>query len=160
VALIRVLNGGTTTDLDPAWSRIAALVPNVLAFVNPPAQVDALFATGGAWIAFNGSGRIADLAATGVPVAMAIPKEGALANPDFFEVVRNAPHPRLAQEFVNFALSPEMQVEIATHMNLAPVNEKTELKPEVAERFHVDMAAFDANLGPVTQRWNELVAHK
>jgi hypothetical protein len=33
VAFISVLNGGTTTDLDPAWSRIAALVPNVLAFV-------------------------------------------------------------------------------------------------------------------------------
>lgn len=171
LALTSVLNGGSTADLAPAWPRIKALVPNVLAFVNPPAQMDALFATGGAWIAYNGSGRIGDLAATGVPVAMAIPKEGALANPDFFDVVHNAPHPHAAQEFVNFALGAEMQAQIAEHMELAPVNTKTKLPPEIAARFrfgpkgveslrHVDMATLNAKLDQVTQHWDELVAHK
>ena len=102
---------------------------------------------------------------------MAIPKEGALANPDFFDVVRNAPHPRVAQEFVNFALGADMQALIAEHMDLAPVNTKANLPPTIAARFqfgpkgveslrHVDMATLDAKLDQVTQHWNELVAHK
>jgi spermidine/putrescine-binding protein len=76
-----VLEGGSPSKLDPARAKLPGLIPNTLGFIDPAVQMDVLLSTGGAWLAFNGSGRIAALAATGVPVAMAIPKEGGALRP-------------------------------------------------------------------------------
>ena len=171
LGLLSVLEGGSPANLDPAWARLPGLIPNSLAFVGPAAQVDTLFATGGGWLAYNGSGRIAALAATGVPVAMATPREGAVLNPNPLDIVKGAPHPRLAREFVNFMLRPDSQTAIAKGMLLGPVNRKVTLDPATAAKVpygpdviarlrQIDDGPINDRLGALVQRWNEMIARK
>lgn len=165
---IAKLTGGSAENLQPAWDKFKELVPNALALVEPPAQVDAQFMNNSAWIAFNGSARIHDLAARGVPVAMVTPKEGALLYPQQFDVVAGAPNAELAQQFINFTLSPEMQQEIAKSMLLGPVNRTVKLDPATAAKVpygakeaealvHLDMDPINANLAPLTAKWTRMI---
>jgi putative spermidine/putrescine transport system substrate-binding protein len=169
LGLLAVLEGGSPARLDPAWAKLPSLVPNALAFVDPSAQLDMLFATGGAWLAFNGSGRVAALAATGVPVALAIPKEGGVLNPNSLDIVKGAPHPKLAKAFVDYMLSPEAQIQIAEGLLLGPVNRKVVLDgpitaqvpygPEaVAKLRQIDNTPINDQLGTLVQRWNGMIA--
>lgn len=171
LGLLAVLQGGSPANLDPAWAKLPGLVPNALAFVDPSAQLDTLFATGGAWLAYNGSGRIAALAATGVPVAMAIPKEGGVLNPNPVDIVKGAPHPMLAREFVNFMLRPDSQVAIAKGMLMGPVNRKAVLDPETAAKVpygpdalaklrQIDDAPINDRIGALVEKWDEMIARK
>jgi putative spermidine/putrescine transport system substrate-binding protein len=171
LGLLSVLQGGSPANLDSAWAKLPGLVPNALAFVDPAAQVDTLFATGDAWLSYNGSGRIAALAATGVPVAIAIPKEGGVLNPNPVDIVKGAPHPMLARAFVNFMLRPDSQAEIAKGMLLGPVNRKVKLDPETAAKVpygadviaklrQIDDAPINDSIGPLVERWDEMIARK
>jgi putative spermidine/putrescine transport system substrate-binding protein len=155
---------------EPAWEKIAKLVPNALTFVNPPAQVDALFATGGGWIGFNGSARIGQLAAHGVPVALAVPKEGAVVNPNQFVLVKNGPNAALANKFINFALSVEAQEQIAKTMLLGPVNKKVKLDADAATKvpygeateklWLIDQDPVNENIKELLDRWTKVVSAK
>jgi putative spermidine/putrescine transport system substrate-binding protein len=168
---IAALNGGSNDKLDPAWDKFKALLPNALAFVDPPAQIDALFSTGSAWIGFNGSARVHDLANQGAPVAMIIPKEGGILYPQQFDIVEGAPHPELAQKFINFTLSPESQAQIAETMLFGPVNKTVKLDEavaakvpygadEVAKLEHLDISEINKNLQSLTSRWTAMVGRR
>jgi putative spermidine/putrescine transport system substrate-binding protein len=169
LGLLAVLEGGSPAQLDPAWAKLPGLVPNALTFIDPAAQLDVLFSTGGAWLAFNGSGRIGALAATGVPVAMAVPKEGGALNPNYLDIVKGAPHPTLAHAFVEYMLSPEAQALIAKTMLLGPTNKKVSLDEDLAAKVpfgadtvarlrQIDSDPINDNIGTVVQRWNKMIA--
>jgi len=171
LGLLAVLQGGSPADLAPAWAKLPGLVPGALAFVDPSAQIDVLFSTGGAWLAYNGSGRIAALAATGVPVAMAIPQEGGVLNPNPIDIVKGAPHPMLARAFVNFMLRPDSQAAIAKGMLLGPVNRTVTLDPDtaaqvpygpdaVAKLRQIDNTPINDNMAALVHQWNEMIARK
>jgi putative spermidine/putrescine transport system substrate-binding protein len=157
-------------NYEAAWAKIATLVPNALTFVNPPAQVDALFATGGGWIGFNGSARIGQLASRGVPVALAVPKEGAVLNPNQFVIVKNGPNAALANKFINFALGVEAQEQIAKTMLLGPVNKKVKLDAASAAKvpygeatkklWQIDQDPINEDIKPLEQRWTKVISSK
>jgi putative spermidine/putrescine transport system substrate-binding protein len=167
-SVVAELTGSKPSNYEPAWAKIGKLVPNVLTFVNPPAQVDALFATGGAWIAFNGSARIEELAARGVPVALAIPKEGSVLNPNQFVIVKNGPNAELAHKFINFALGVSAQEQIAKTMLLGPVNQKVKLDAAVAAKvpygetakklWIIDQDPINKDMKALVQRWTTVVS--
>jgi putative spermidine/putrescine transport system substrate-binding protein len=147
---------------------VKELIPNALAFVDPPAQVDALFGTGSAWVGFNGSARVHDFAGTGAPVAMVLPKEGGILYPQQFDIVADAPHPDLAQRFIDFAISAESQKQIAESMLLGPVNKTVKLDDAAAAKVPYGeknvSALLNLNIGPInkdlqslTARWTSLI---
>lgn len=165
---IAALNGGSVTNLEPGWKKMQEILPNVLAFVDPPAQVDALFGTGSAWIGFNGSARVKDFARTGAPVELAIPKEGGILYLQQFNVVEGAPHPDLAQKFIDFTLSPEAQRMIAESMLFGPVNKTVTLDEATAAKVpygeknvsaleHLDIGPVNDKLRELTARWTAMV---
>jgi len=167
-AKIADMNGGSVTNLEPAWNKMKELKSNVLAFIDPPAQVDALFGTGSAWIGYNGSARVHDFAGTGAPVAMVLPKEGGILYPQQFDIVAGAPHSDLAQEFINFTISPEAQKMIAENLLLGPVNKTVRLddkaaakvpygEKEVTSLLHLDISPINQNLQSLTARWTAMV---
>jgi len=167
-AKIADLNGGSVTNLEPAWNKMKELKPNVLAFIDPPAQVDALFGTGSAWIGYNGSARVHDFAGTGAPVAMVLPKEGGILYPQQFDIVEGAPHPDLAQKFIDFTISPEAQKMIAESLLLGPVNKTVKLDDKAAARvpygekevtslLNLDIGPVNQNLQALTARWTAMV---
>lgn len=162
------MNGGSISNLEPGWAKIKELVPNALAFVDPPAQVDALFGTGSAWIGFNGSARVHDFAGTGAPVAMVLPKEGGILYPQQFDIVEGAPHPDLAQKFIDFTISPEAQKMIAEKLLLGPVNKTVKLDDAAAAKvpygdknvnalLELDTGPMNKDLQSLTARWTAMV---
>ena len=169
-SVVAQLTHAKAPDFAAAWPKIAALAPNVLTFVNPPAQVDALFATGGAWIGYNGSARIGELEARGAPVALATPKEGSVINPNQFVIVKNGPNPDLANKFIDVALSIEAQEQIAKTMLLGPVNRKVKLDAAAAAKvpygdavkqlWLIDQDPINANMKQLVEHWTEVVSKK
>ena len=169
-SVVAKLTDSEPPSFKPAWDKMKQLVANASAFVDTPAQLDALFATGAAWITFNGTARVGQLAANGVPVASAAPKEGAIVNPLQFLVVKNGPNPKLATKFINEALGVEAQKEMAKRLLLGPVNRKVELSPEVAAKvpyresteklWLIDQDPINANIKTLTERWTEVVSSK
>ena len=169
-SVVAELTGAKAPDFEAAWPKMEQLVANAFAFVDPPAQLDALFATGGAWITFNGSARVGQLANNGVPVAFAAPKEGAIVNPLQFLVVKNGPNPELATKFINEALGVEAQKEMAERLLLGPVNKNVELSAEAAARvpyresteklWLINQDPINANVKALTERWTEVVSNR
>ena len=169
LGLMAKLDTGKTTSLDTVWPKLEKLAPNVLSYPTAAAELDQMFAAGGGWIAPNGSGRISALAATGVPVAMAIPKEGAALNPNWMDVVKHAPNHEMALAFVNFMLSPESQYDVATKAQFGPVNKLVKLTPEQAKDvpygpdvvkslIPVDLGELENQLPAITDRFSRLIA--
>lgn len=77
--------------------------------------------TGQYIIGTHGSVRILPLAKAGVPVRAVTPSEGAFLTESFVAPVKNAPHPKLAQEFVNWYLRPQAQEKLMTKTFYGPV---------------------------------------
>jgi putative spermidine/putrescine transport system substrate-binding protein len=128
------LEGGSERNVDPAFRKLKELAPAAPTFVNAPAELDNLLRQGEVWITFNGSSRVYELAATGFPVDFVYPREGAIIFGNWFEVVKGAPHPELAQEFVSYLISADAQELFARHVFFGPINRQTKLDPETAKR--------------------------
>ena len=78
---IAKMNGGSETNIEPAFEAMKKLLPNVGAISPSPGALAALFQQGEIDIAFNYWNNVALLAAKGVDIAFASPKTGAVAGP-------------------------------------------------------------------------------
>lgn len=167
---LAVMNGGTPTNLEPGWEQLEELVPNAT-WVSPPAQMQSLLANGTGWIGFNGSARSYAAIEAGDPVGFVYPKEGAIAYPQYFDVLKSAPQPDLAQKFVDFALNNESQKGMADGALMGPVNSTTQLPKDMAETVpygdkaiaklkFVESDHVNDTLTEVTKRWTRLVGGK
>src|SRR5690606_2325370 len=127
------LRGGDINNVEPGFKAIIDEVnPNVLAWELSPGKMTELLQNGDGVLGVWGSGRVKALQDTGFPVEFVYPKEGSFA---LFTAVCpvKKPDPKpVAQEFIQFLLSPEAQAVFADGQAWGPVNSKTELTPEVA----------------------------
>jgi putative spermidine/putrescine transport system substrate-binding protein len=128
------LEGGHERSVDGAFRKLKELAPAAPTFVNAPAELDNLLKQGEVWITFNGSSRVYELAAAGFPVDFVYPKEGAIVFGNWFEVLKGAPHPELAQEFVNYLIGAEAQELFARHVFFGPINRQAKLDAETARK--------------------------
>jgi len=161
------MNGGSGQNLEPGWDAFQRMVDQDATWVSPPAQVQSMLADGSAWLAFNGSSRAYAAKAAGDPVEFVYPEEGAIAYPQYFDVLKSAPHPELAQEFVNFALGEQAQKGMAEIAMMGPVSQDVELTDEVAAnvpyREEVEQLNFvesekvNETLDEITKRWTRMV---
>lgn len=161
------MNGGSGDDLEPGWDAFQKMVDQRTTWVSPPAQMQSLLADGSAWVAFNGSARAYAAKAAGDPVDFVYPDEGAIAYAQYFDILKSAPHPELAQDFVNFALGEQAQQGMAETAMMGPVSQDVELSEEVAatvpyreevEQLNfVDSDTVNETLDEVTQRWTRMV---
>jgi putative spermidine/putrescine transport system substrate-binding protein len=126
VALMTRLAGGTEKDVRPGIEKIKSLRQsgNLTQFANSTAELDNALVQGQAWMTVNGSARAFILKGQGAPIDFVFPKEGAGYFTNYFDVVKNAPHPKAAQIFVDYLVSPEAQLLIAKGTVAAPVNKK------------------------------------
>ena len=113
----------------------------------------------------NSAPRIDLLKRKGFPAELVYPEDGIPQIGVVLDVVKGAPHPNLAQEFVNWVLGEEMQAIIANEMASAPVNKHVQLKPEVAaglvygpekvaKLVRFDYQAVHRNFADWLDRWN------
>jgi putative spermidine/putrescine transport system substrate-binding protein len=122
------LGGGGEKNIEPGFKAFKDEVgPNVLVYEPSPGKMTELFQSGQAVIAVWGSGRAKALADTGFPAAFVYPKEGGIAlGVAACPIAGGATKPE-AQTFLQFLVSPEMQIVLAEGAGLGPVNKSAEL---------------------------------
>jgi putative spermidine/putrescine transport system substrate-binding protein len=164
VIMMARLNGGGEKNIDPGFKVMRDdVAPNVLTFEAQPGKMTELFQSGQAVFGVWGSGRVKAFQDTGFPVEFVYPKEGAMALGISACPVAKPNASPLAQEFIAFMLSPEIQVVHAKGAGAGPVNKKAELPPElqkglpygdaVGKLLTVDWDTVNANRTAWNNRW-------
>lgn len=164
VVMLARMNGGGEKNIDPGFKVMKDEVgPNVLAYEPQPGKMTELFQSGQAVFGVWGSGRVKAFQDTGFPVEFVYPKEGAIALGISTCPVAKPNASPLAQEFIAWMLTPEMQAVHAKGAGSGPVNRKTTLTPEVAKGLPygdavaklltVDWDTVNANRTGWNNRW-------
>lgn len=128
-------NADYLATVDPGVQKLTALAPAVQTW-EPKPDAYTLVANGTASMAIGWNAR-SQLHAAEAPgrIAAATPQEGSVAQVNVLSVVAGTPQRDLAEDFVNYALSPEVQARFSTAMPYAPTNTKATLPPDVAARI-------------------------
>jgi len=125
---IAKMNGGSDTNIEPAFDAIKRLLPNVGAIAASPGALAALFQQGEIDIAFNYWNNVALLAAKGVDIAFAKPRSGAVVVRTSAQIVQNNQDPKLALEYIDTVMSPSVQTGLeAAPWVMMPTNKKVPL---------------------------------
>jgi putative spermidine/putrescine transport system substrate-binding protein len=159
------LNGGGEDNIEPGFEVMTEQVaPNVLVFEPSSGKMSELFQGDEIALSIWGSGRVKALADTGFPAKFAYPKEGAVALIVAVCPVVNSDVPEEAQAFIQYVLSPQVQVWLAEYMGNGPANKNAELTGDLAETLPygpekiqqlitVDWNTINENREEWTQRW-------
>lgn len=159
------LNDGGEENIDPGFEAMAEEVaPNVLVFEPSSGKMSELFQGEEIAMSIWGSGRVKSLADTGFPAKFAYPEEGAVALMIAVCPIVNSDVPEEAQAFIQYVLSPEVQVQLADVMGAGPTNKTAELPEELAEGLPygpeqvgkliaVDWDTINPKREEWTQRW-------
>ncbi len=122
------ISGGGESNIEPGFKLFESKIDsNVLVYEPSSGKMSELFQNGEIAMSVWGSGRLKSLADTGFPGEFAYPKEGAVNLLIGACPVVNSDVPELAQDFLKFIVSPEMQQHFAVKKGWGPVNRKTEL---------------------------------
>ena len=84
-------------------------------------------------VGIHGSVRVVPLAKAGYPVRFVVPEDGTALSYTAAAPVANGPHPKLAQEFINWFLTPETQTILMTDATYVPVNPKVKIPDELRQ---------------------------
>lgn len=163
------LNGGGESNIDPGFeAMIDRIGPNVLTYEPSSGKLSELFQSGDVALAVWGSSRAKALAGTGFPAGFVYPKEGAVALMAAVCPVVDSDVPDLAQSFVRYLVSAEVQAKLAEATGFGPVNKNTKLSPElensvpfgpekVGKMVSVDYSIINKQRQEWTKRWNRQV---
>jgi putative spermidine/putrescine transport system substrate-binding protein len=129
------LRGGGEKNIDPGFKAMKDEIgPNVLVYEPSPGKMTELFQSGQAVIAVWGSGRAKALADTGFPASFVYPKEGGVTLGVSSCPIAGSKNAAESQAFLQYLLSPEVQVMLATEgAGLGPVNKKAEVPTDKRE---------------------------
>ena len=100
----------------------------------------------------------------GAPIDFAYPKEGADFFANYFDVVKNGPHPNAAQAFVNYLLGVEAPAILSKHF-YGPINKNVRLPDEIDRKVpygaprinslvRIDRHKMDQHLDAWAEAWN------
>lgn len=123
-------NGGSIDNIEPGIDRMAELMKsgNLVGSLDVESQMVSLFETGDAAIGMLATGRMRDLLSKGVTnVAFTRPEEGTFPLISSINIHKDATYPDMAANFVNYVLSPEVQVAFATRNLYAPTVNNAEV---------------------------------
>jgi putative spermidine/putrescine transport system substrate-binding protein len=136
-------------DIRPGVQRLVALAPAVQTW-EPKPDVYTLVVNGTAAIGIGWNAR-SQLNADQAPGRLAVvtPQEGTVAQVNVISVVKGTRERDLAEAFVNYALSPEVQARFSTVMPYAPTHTGVRLDDAVARRIPLFDQAQRDRLIPV-----------
>lgn len=123
-------NGGGIDSMEPGIDRMAELMKsgNLVGSLDVESQMVSLFETGDAWIGMMATGRLRELLSKGTDnIAFVRPEEGTFPLISTVNIHKDATDPDMAANFVNYVLSPEVQVAFATRNLYAPTVKNAEI---------------------------------
>ena len=101
------MNGGGVHNIDPGFDKLAQIAPGVVDWPTSIGVYEQLFLSGEAILGVDEWVDGITMRNKGLPVEIAIPKEGTYSSPAAAAIVKNAPHPRGAELFLDFLISEE-----------------------------------------------------
>ena len=152
-------------DIDRALRSLSRLRKNVAGFWETGTEGMQLLERKDAVLGVLWNGRAQSLIDKGAPLA--IEWNEAKRHNVFWSVLKGAPNRRNAQRFLDFAMQPRVQAELARLSNYGPANREAhrhipaqvaaklpDTRERVAHSFPEDSAWWADNLATVTERWN------
>jgi len=121
------INGGSEENMAPAFAFVKKLLPNVAAVVAHPDELTTLFQGGQIDFSVHYINDIEALKAKGVPVALVRPDSNWGLVSSTMHIVKNTMVPESAAQYINTALSLEVQQKMsdAPYFFVAPTNKGT-----------------------------------
>jgi putative spermidine/putrescine transport system substrate-binding protein len=159
-----ILNGGSLANIDPGFEALKRLKPNTITYWTSMQQIGNMLSSGDAWLGIWSSDRAASLIQSGAPVALAHLKDKPMLFGNAIGTVKGTKHLKLAQAYVNFVLSAEVQGNVLSAAILAPTNKNAVLtdaaKPFVVDPRGaqvIDWAAVAKDMPTWLDRWNRTI---
>ncbi|MDQ0186021.1 extracellular solute-binding protein [Cytobacillus kochii] len=162
---LAIANGGSTDNVDPGIEKAKELAGYSTTFYKNSTQVMPAIQQGAADLSVLGSYVISDLAESGIPIKMAIPKEGVPLQAFSATLVKNTPKEEQALQFIDYLVSEEAQSLIAEE-GFYPIAEGVELPEKYQESigiaeddptFKPDVPQFAEIRAEWSDRWNKEV---
>jgi putative spermidine/putrescine transport system substrate-binding protein len=133
IVVSAILSGGDATTWEKGQAKLKALKPSFKAFYTNDANSQQLIASGETPVQVILSMNAHFIAAEGVPVTLVIPKEGAVLGIDTVAIMKGSKKAELAYKFINAALDPQVQAEVATFKKGSPMVRDAKIDPAVAK---------------------------
>lgn len=143
------LGGGGVDNMEPAWARLKAQKPYVGVVVTGSPEAVPHFENGQVWISPYWSARSGYYIDRGLPLEMVIPNEGVIGLLDVACVPVGAKNKKLAYEFLNYRLDPDVQRAWALAYFSSPTRTGVpDLPAKFAESQITSQAKFDKTQFP------------
>ncbi|MFC4277400.1 ABC transporter substrate-binding protein [Achromobacter aloeverae] len=127
-----LLSGGDAATWQKGEEKLKALKPNFKAFYTNDANSQQLIASGETPVQVLLSMNAYYMIGQGVPIKVAMPKEGAVLGVDTMAIMKGSPRADLAYKFIDIALSPEVQARIVAAKKASPVIDDAKVSAEDA----------------------------
>lgn len=152
----RPLNDADAASLATAQADAIRAKANLRAYKSATVKADLL--AGDVWIAQMWNGDAAQAAAENPRIGFMVPAEGSAIWTDAFVMLKHAPHPRAAHEFLNYALRGDVAAAVADATGYGSPNAAAlalQRRP-VAFPTEAEMSRLEyfADLGAATERWD------
>lgn len=126
--------GGSQEDVDAAFKLLADNKDNVAQFYTTSSDVQTAFTTGEIAVTVFMDMNVPTLKDAGLNVEWVEPAEGCFSAAATINVIKDCPNPELAQLYVNYMLSDEVQSRVADQISEAPTS-KNATMPEDKQAY-------------------------
>ncbi|MGG5253578.1 ABC transporter substrate-binding protein [Neobacillus sp. SM06] len=162
---LALANGGSIDNMAPGLKKAKELAGYSSTFYKNSTQMMPAIQQGAADVTVMGSYAIAELAASGVPLKMTVPKEGVPLQAFSAALVKNDPRKEAAAKFINYIISKEAQALIADKgfypvakgMKIAKKYEDSIGLKDTDKTFKPDFAKFAAIRAEMSDKWSKEV---
>jgi len=166
ISLARI-NGGGEANIEPGFEALPTLLKNSRSVFNDGPTMTQQLGQEQIVLSVFDSGYGYLLAKKGLPVRFAVPDKGGVLYGLTSQVVKGSVQEKLAWEWVNFQLDPQVQVAFAERAGYAPTNTKAKVDGELEKLLPLSNAidrleptdpdVVAKNRAAWTERWNKLV---
>src|SRR6266446_2895436 len=133
IVVSALLSGGDASTWEKGQAKLKELKPNFKAFYTNDANSQQLIANGETPVQVILSMNAHYMAGEGVPIQLVIPKEGTVLGIDTVAIMKGSKKAELAYKFINIALDPQVQAEVANFKKGSPVVLDAKLDPAIAK---------------------------
>jgi len=133
IVVAAILSGGDAAHWEKGQAKLKALKPSFKAFYTNDANSQQLIANGETPVQVILSMNAHYMVGEGVPVELVIPKEGAVLGIDTVAVMKGSKKRDLAYKFINVALDPQVQAQVASFKEGSPMVTDAKIDPAVAK---------------------------
>ena len=135
VIMAAELAGGSATNVDPGFAKLAELRPNKLTFFWT--DWAPLLKTGDTNSATEFDYYLQTMKAQGYPIDFVFPKEGGIASTSSAALVMGTKNREIGQAFMNLLIDPKTQETAAARIFQSPTNKKVQVPSDVAAKISI-----------------------